>query len=114
MRRNARRSWERWLTSHDTDTLLHTNELVVQTNAVWGIARLSSGGNPIPQGSDPSTFTFSYTFDNSGGNGVDIFVLDTGARTTHQDFGGRVNFLQTFGSGTPGVDVNGRTYTLFR
>lgn len=89
------------------DTLLHTNELVVQTNAVWGIARLSSGGNPIPFGSDPSTFSFSYTFDSSGGNGVDIYVLDTGVRATHQDFGGRVNFLQTFGSGTPGVDVNG-------
>lgn len=31
----------------------------------------------------------TYDFDSTGGAGANIFVLDTGVRTTHQDFGGR-------------------------
>ncbi|KAG8813576.1 subtilisin-like serine protease, partial [Serendipita sp. 400] len=71
------------------DTLLHTTALVVQLNAVWGLSRISSGATPLPPNSDPASFGFQYTFDDSGGSGVDIFVLDTGIRATHQDFGGR-------------------------
>ncbi|KAG8798347.1 subtilisin-like serine protease, partial [Serendipita sp. 399] len=89
------------------DTLLHTNALVVQLNAVWGLSRMSSGATSLPLGSDPASFGFQYTFDDSGGSGVDIYVLDTGIRATHQDFSGRVNFLQSFGAGVPGVDING-------
>lgn len=88
--------------------ILHTTSAVVQSNAPWGLARVSSGGNPLPVGADPGSLTFSYTFDSSGGSGVDIYILDTGIRTTHQDYGGRAQFLATFGPGTPGVDVNGR------
>lgn len=89
------------------DLILHTTATVTQSNAPWGISRVSRGGNPLPDGSDPAALNFMYNFDDSGGRGVDIYVLDTGVRTTHQEYGGRAQFLATFGPGTPGVDLNG-------
>lgn len=79
---------------------------MTQTNAPWGLSRLSSI-NPLPNNSDVSQLTFQYVFDSTGGAGVDIYVLDTGVRTTHQDFGGRATFVQTL-AGASGQDINGR------
>jgi len=88
------------------DILLHTTSQVNQTNAPWGISRLSSI-DALLANSNPADLNFQYVFDSSGGQGVDVYVLDTGVRTTHQDFGGRAIFLQSFGSGVPGQDING-------
>jgi cerevisin len=38
---------------------------------------------------------------------VDIYVVDTGVRITHVEFGGRATFAKSFGSGVPGQDING-------
>jgi aqualysin 1 len=53
--------------------------VATQAGATWGLDR-------IDQVSLPLTGTYSYGFD---GNGVNAYVIDTGIRTTHQDFGGR-------------------------
>ncbi|KAI0969258.1 subtilisin-like protease PR1K [Xylaria arbuscula] len=53
-----------------------------QSNADWGLARLS---NTSP---DSST----YTYDDSAGEGVCAYVVDTGIDVTHPDFEGRATF----------------------
>lgn len=58
-----------------------------KAGAPWGLQRISSeaGASGNPQGQD-----FTYSFDDESlGAGVDIYVLDTGVRTTHAVFTGR-------------------------
>jgi cerevisin len=81
--------------------------VVQQNNAPWGISRISTGTVSL-QGFDPLTLQFPYFSDDSAGAGTDIYVLDTGIRATHGEFEGRATFLETFGSGVPGQDINGR------
>jgi subtilisin family serine protease len=56
-----------------------------QSSAPWGLSRLSNG--PLPPLGEFG-FPNSYTYDNTA-PGVRIYILDTGVRTTHSDFGGR-------------------------
>jgi subtilisin family serine protease len=59
-----------------------------QTNVrAWGICRTSYWGKVPQQGGDVLT-TFKW---HSGfaGNGVEVYVIDTGIRTTHREFDGR-------------------------
>ncbi|WP_234018873.1 MULTISPECIES: S8 family peptidase [unclassified Streptomyces] len=46
----------------------------------WGLDRVDQNGLPLDK---------SYTWPESAGAGVTVYVIDTGIRTTHQDFGGR-------------------------
>ncbi|KAG5645289.1 hypothetical protein DXG03_006591 [Asterophora parasitica] len=75
-----------------------------QTNAPWGLARLSQRAKLANQ--DTNALTFSYTYDNTAGAGVDVYVVDTGVYTAHSTFGGRARWGATFG-GYPNADGNG-------
>lgn len=88
----------------------------VQTNAPWGLQRISQGvriqSAPVDSAS-VAAFDFSYRFDgalgaNSTGDGlgkgVDIYVIDTGVFTGHIDFDGRATSLDT-GIVGPGFDT---------
>ncbi|KAH8800524.1 serine protease [Flagelloscypha sp. PMI_526] len=77
--------------------------LVTQTNAPWGLARLSSTS---PVTGSASSLTFSYTYQDPAGSGSDVYVVDTGIRTTHSQFGGRAKWGTTFG-GYANADGNG-------
>lgn len=56
-------------------------------SAPWGLQRLS---NAAGASGDPQGQAFTYSFENEGlGAGVDIYVIDTGVRTSHVVFGGR-------------------------
>lgn len=72
-----------------------------KSSAPWGLQRISSeaGASGSPQSQD-----FTYTFsDESLGAGVDIYVIDTGVRTTHAVFGAR----GTQGFTATGSEVDG-------
>lgn len=70
---------------------------VVQTPATWGLDRTDQRSLPLNN-------TYNYNFD---GTGVHAYILDTGIRSTHVEFGNRVSsqFFDAF-SGT-GEDCNG-------
>jgi PKD repeat protein len=51
----------------------------VQTGATWGLDRIDQVSLPLD-----STYTY-----NTAGAGVNAYIIDTGIRITHSDFGGR-------------------------
>ena len=55
------------------------SHLVTQSNATWGLARLSSH---FPGGT-------TYTYDSTAGEGTCAYVIDTGITLDHPDFEGR-------------------------
>lgn len=52
-----------------------------QTNATWGIDRIDQRDLPL---------SGTYNFE-ADGSGVNVYIIDTGIRATHVDFGGRVS-----------------------
>ncbi|OAL44192.1 oryzin precursor [Pyrenochaeta sp. DS3sAY3a] len=61
--------------------------LTQRSGAPWGLQRISNeaGASGSPQGQD-----FTYSFDDESlGAGVDIYIIDTGVRTSHAVFTGR-------------------------
>ncbi|MER5205997.1 S8 family peptidase [Streptomyces sp. NPDC002825] len=69
-----------------------------QSNATWGLDRIDQRQLPLDT---------SYTYNTTASN-VSIYVIDTGVRTSHQEFGGRaVIGTDTVGDGQNGNDCNG-------
>ena len=69
-----------------------------QNNATWGIDRIDQVALPLSH-----TYTFTTT-----GSGVNAYVIDTGIRITHQQFGGRASVaFDAVGDGRNGIDCNG-------
>lgn len=64
----------------------------VQSNATWGLDRVDQAALPLDS---------SFQYPDNGGRDVNIYVVDTGVRTTHQEFTGRVlpgrNFVSSGG-----------------
>ncbi len=54
---------------------------VTQNNPPWGLDRIDQRNRPLS-----ATYTYNLT-----GAGVHAYVIDTGIRTTHTQFGGRAN-----------------------
>ncbi|TVY16665.1 Subtilisin-like protease 2 [Lachnellula arida] len=80
----------------EADTIVKTNSFVQQATAPAGLNRLSHaavGGS-------------SYVFDDSAGVGITAYVVDTGIRTSHSEFGGRATFAANFVN-TVDTDENG-------
>jgi subtilisin family serine protease len=70
--------------------------LATQNNATWGLDRIDQRNRPLS-----GTYTYPTTASN-----VTAYVIDTGIKYTHSDFGGRASFgYDAVGSG--GVDCNG-------
>jgi oryzin len=71
--------------------------LVIQNPSTWGLASISSR-TPGASG---------YVFDNAGTHATFSYVLDTGIRLTHQDFGGRALFGANYAGDADNDDANG-------
>ncbi len=69
-----------------------------QYSAPWGLDRIDQRARPLN-----STYTYNRT-----GAGVTLYVIDTGVRTTHSEFGGRATVgYDAIGDGWNGQDCNG-------
>ncbi|MEU0082689.1 S8 family peptidase [Streptomyces sp. NPDC006274] len=69
-----------------------------QPNATWGLDRIDQRDLPLSK---------TYTYDTSASN-VNAYIIDTGIRTSHSDFGGRASVgTDTVGGGQNGQDCQG-------
>lgn len=69
-----------------------------QSNATWGLDRIDQRDRPLS-----GTYTYNYT-----GAGVKVYVIDTGIRRTHSDFGGRaIHGYSAINDGRGSTDCNG-------
>lgn len=84
----------------EPDVIVHTAETVVQNNAPWGLARVSHREKLNATTSDV------YTYDSTGGEGVNAYIIDTGIYIDHVDFGNRATWGAEFGTSV-GTDDNG-------
>jgi subtilisin family serine protease len=67
-----------------------------QTNPPWGLDRIDQRNRPLN-----GTYVYNWT-----GSGVRAYIIDTGIRTSHTQFGGRAsNVFDAFGGN--GADCNG-------
>jgi cerevisin len=83
----------------EKDQIVRTQD--VQKSAPWGLARISHRPR-LTFG----TFT-KYIYDNDGGDGVDVYVIDTGINTEHVEFGGRASWGKTMPQNDEDEDGNG-------
>ncbi|CAO3684799.1 unnamed protein product [Umbelopsis ramanniana] len=83
----------------ERDSMVYASEL--QRNAPWGLARISHR-EPL------SLKTFSkYSYDPEGGEGVKVYVIDTGINVEHVDFNGRATWGATIPDNDEDEDGNG-------
>lgn len=63
--------------------------IATQDDATWGLDRVDQRNLPLDG---------QYTYPDSAGAGVNVYILDTGLRATHQEFSGRVISGRNFAS----------------
>ncbi|KAG5646212.1 hypothetical protein DXG03_004038 [Asterophora parasitica] len=83
----------------EQDQIVRTMD--VQKSAPWGLARISHRPRLTF-----STFT-KYEYDASGGEGVDVYVVDTGINIHHTEFEGRASWGKTIPQNDVDEDGNG-------
>ncbi|KAJ4367720.1 proteinase B [Didymella sp. IMI 355093] len=88
----------------ERDSIVHTlggDDYETEKNAPWGLARISHR--------DSLSFgTWNkYLYSADGGEGVDVYVIDTGTNYKHVDFEGRAHWGKTIPNGDADEDGNG-------
>ncbi|KAJ3538800.1 hypothetical protein NMY22_g5015 [Coprinellus aureogranulatus] len=85
----------------EKDQIVRTMEVTTQRSAPWGLARISHRPKLTF-----STFT-RYVYDSEGGEGVDVYVIDTGINIHHVEFEGRASWGKTIPDNDEDEDGNG-------
>ncbi|KAH7409879.1 peptidase S8/S53 domain-containing protein [Phaeosphaeria sp. MPI-PUGE-AT-0046c] len=88
----------------ERDSEVHTmggDEHEIEKNAPWGLARISHRES-LSFGS-----WNKYLYAADGGEGVDVYVIDTGTNYKHVDFEGRAHWGKTIPNGDADEDGNG-------
>lgn len=70
----------------EQDAVININARAVQGRTTTGLARISHA----------QAGSRTYVFDDSAGEGITAFVVDTGIRVTHSEFEGRATFAANF------------------
>jgi subtilisin family serine protease len=83
----------------EPDQVARIYQTLTQTNADWGISRHSSRSSI----SSP----YSYRYDTTRGSNGRVYVIDTGIRITHNQFGGRAINGVNYVTGESATDLNG-------
>ncbi|KAF2703729.1 subtilase-type proteinase psp3 precursor [Pleomassaria siparia CBS 279.74] len=85
----------------EVHTLADKDDYETEKNAPWGLARISHR--------DALSFgTYNkYLYSADGGEGVDVYVIDTGTNVKHVDFEGRAHWGKTIPQGDADEDGNG-------
>ena len=78
-----------------------SGDVETEKNAPWGLARISHR-SPLSFG----TFN-KYLYSADGGEGVDVYVIDTGTNVDHVDFEGRAKWGKTIPTNDEDKDGNG-------
>jgi len=78
-----------------------SENVTTEKNAPWGLARISHR-----DGLGFGTFN-KYIYTEDGGEGVDVYVIDTGTNVNHVDFEGRASWGATIPANDPDEDGNG-------
>ncbi|KAI1353439.1 subtilase [Xylaria sp. FL0043] len=81
----------------EANQYVQVSALVAQANAPAGLVRLSHA----------KTGAASYVFDDSAGDGITAYVVDTGILTTHEEFQGRATLAFNAIEGSKDTDENG-------
>ncbi|CAE6442372.1 unnamed protein product [Rhizoctonia solani] len=88
----------------EPDVVFSAASLATQTNAPWNLQAIT---NSIPfPASNKSSAALNY-YDSSAGQGVDIYILDSGVYSNHTDFANRVEHSPVFARYTTTGDVFG-------
>ncbi|KAJ6590090.1 serine-type endopeptidase [Mycena vulgaris] len=85
----------------EQDQIVRTQDVQRQRSAPWGLARVSHR-NKLSFG----TFTI-YEHEPTGGEGVDVYVIDTGINIEHVEFEGRASWGKTVPENDVDEDGNG-------
>jgi subtilisin family serine protease len=79
----------------EADSMVYA--VATQSGATWGIDRIDQVNLPL---------SGTYNYNDTAGNGVRAYIIDTGIRTAHTNFGGRASAVfDAFGGN--GQDCNG-------
>lgn len=71
------------------DPVFEIELAATRSQTPWGLQRISQ--TETVEGADPSATTYTYTYDETLGEGVDIYIIDTGILVDHEQFGGRAS-----------------------
>jgi len=86
--------------------------ITARINAPWGLERISTAITPNTTTTDLQDLSYTYTYANPTlGSGTDLYILDTGALTSHIAFTSRATLSWTFDSSPLDNDGHGTHVT---
>ncbi|PHH59450.1 hypothetical protein CDD81_3180 [Ophiocordyceps australis] len=74
----------------EANSIVVNSAVETQTNAPWGLGRLSS--QVTQRSMDPLALSHTYKYESSAGQDTWAYVIDSGVNTNHPDFQGRARF----------------------